>query len=375
MNTQRALSKLIGGIYDAGLAAQPWSDVLAELGRLMRSPQVNLVVTAEDRAVDSSGADPEFQRSYVEHYFACNVLADRAKVLSAGAVVSERGLLERSDYLRSEFYNDFVRPQGMDSALMGIVARARGREAVVSCWRPRASSDWDRRHGELLDLVIPHLNRALRLGYELRESRTELRSCAEALNATGLATIIVDPRGRASFVSRAAERVLGRQDGLTLRRGVLHAVSSSENAALKRLTRTALYPVDLASPRGGSLPISRPSGRKPLVFRVFPLCGDASAPGSAMVTLIDTDREPYVSRDVLRDVYGLTLAEAEVALRVLDGHGLQGVADSLGVTLSTVRTHLQRVFDKTGTHRQADLVRALLQLRQEPADETRTIKR
>ena len=55
-------------------------------------------------------------------------------------------------------------------------------------------------------------------------------------------------------------------------------------------------------------------------------------------------------------------AEAEVAVRVLRGHGLPSVAGELRVSLSTVRTHLQRVFQKTGAHRQAELVRLLMEL-------------
>ena len=57
-----------------------------------------------------------------------------------------------------------------------------------------------------------------------------------------------------------------------------------------------------------------------------------------------------------------TPAEAEIAIRVVRGHGLQYVADELRVTLSTVRVHLQRVFEKTGAHRQAELVRMLSEL-------------
>ena len=67
-----------------------------------------------------------------------------------------------------------------------------------------------------------------------------------------------------------------------------------------------------------------------------------------------------VPADRLRRLYGLTRAEAHVALAVLRGDGLQAAADALGVTLATVKTHLQHVFGKTGTQRQAELVNLLL---------------
>ncbi|MGI8568686.1 MAG: helix-turn-helix transcriptional regulator [Methylocella sp.] len=87
-----------------------------------------------------------------------------------------------------------------------------------------------------------------------------------------------------------------------------------------------------------------------------------NAPAAALVLIFDHEREARLPPADLQEVYDFTPAEAEVAVRVLRGHGLQYVADELRVTLSTVRVHLQRVFEKTGTHRQAELVRMLVEL-------------
>jgi DNA-binding CsgD family transcriptional regulator len=79
-----------------------------------------------------------------------------------------------------------------------------------------------------------------------------------------------------------------------------------------------------------------------------------------LVLIVDPEREPEPELEALRRLYGLTNMEAEISLRVLDGTGLGPIADELSVSLSTVRTHLQHVFDKTDTHRQAELIRLLL---------------
>jgi DNA-binding CsgD family transcriptional regulator len=79
-----------------------------------------------------------------------------------------------------------------------------------------------------------------------------------------------------------------------------------------------------------------------------------------LVVIVDPEHEPRPDLEVLSGLYGLTKAEAEVALRVLDGTGVGPIADGLFLSLSTVRTHLQHVFHKTNTHRQAELVRLLL---------------
>ena len=62
----------------------------------------------------------------------------------------------------------------------------------------------------------------------------------------------------------------------------------------------------------------------------------------------------------LREDFGLTPTEAAVAVEVLEAHGRQAAADRLPISLATARTHLAHVFDKTGTRRQAELVRLLL---------------
>jgi DNA-binding CsgD family transcriptional regulator len=80
-----------------------------------------------------------------------------------------------------------------------------------------------------------------------------------------------------------------------------------------------------------------------------------------LIMIGDPEREQRLSTIHLQELFGLTRAEARVAIRTLNGKGLQGIASDLSVTISTVRIHLQRVFEKTGTHRQAELVRLLLQ--------------
>jgi DNA-binding CsgD family transcriptional regulator len=80
-----------------------------------------------------------------------------------------------------------------------------------------------------------------------------------------------------------------------------------------------------------------------------------------MLFINDPERPNNPTAERLQKGFGLTRTEAAVAMEVLNGHGLQAAAAALGVAPVTVRTHLTAVFGKTGTHRQAELVRVLLQ--------------
>jgi DNA-binding CsgD family transcriptional regulator len=83
-------------------------------------------------------------------------------------------------------------------------------------------------------------------------------------------------------------------------------------------------------------------------------------PAKALVMIVDPEHEHEPPKALIRRIFGLTNAEAEVAVRVMRGDGLKPISADLAVSRATVNTHLQHIFDKTDTHRQAEVVRLLL---------------
>jgi DNA-binding CsgD family transcriptional regulator len=109
--------------------------------------------------------------------------------------------------------------------------------------------------------------------------------------------------------------------------------------------------------------LARPVPRRPLSVLVAPLTIESTwfvtGRPAAIVFVADPDSAPRTGQGQLRDLYRLTSAEATVAIAIARGQGLQAVADELGISLTTARTHLQHVFEKTQTRRQAELVRLI----------------
>lgn len=63
---------------------------------------------------------------------------------------------------------------------------------------------------------------------------------------------------------------------------------------------------------------------------------------------------------IAQELYGLTMAQAQLAQLLALGHDLTFAAEKLGVSINTLRTHLQRLFDRTGVRSQSALVGILL---------------
>jgi DNA-binding CsgD family transcriptional regulator len=110
--------------------------------------------------------------------------------------------------------------------------------------------------------------------------------------------------------------------------------------------------------------LTRPSGRAALEVVVTPLRRESSSmftsTAAAAIFVADPDTRAERPPERLRRLYGLTPMEAEVGSRLAQGMSLSEIRDALGVTIHTVRGHLKRLFAKTDTHRQAELVRVML---------------
>jgi DNA-binding CsgD family transcriptional regulator len=155
---------------------------------------------------------------------------------------------------------------------------------------------------------------------------------------------------------------------LFLRSGRLTADRTQEAAELARHTAEAVRTAGRREGEGGgSLRISRPSGRQPFALLIAPLrpavmlAAEHQTP-AALVLIADLERQPKVLGRQLVDLFGLTPAEACLVVALVAGKRLEDIAEERGVRMPTLRTQLHAILDKTGTRRQADLMRLIVDL-------------
>lgn len=368
MDSEHQTLDLIDRIYATADDQALWPDFLEHLAGTLRCAATNLFVqdlrNPAGAALATFNTDPTFQHSYADHYGKINIFLIRGQsLLRAGKVWFSDELCPDGESHRSEFYNDWILPQGHSHGLLGIVFNDRARVGNLGAIRERRRKPFQPEDKRLLGLLVPHLQRAVELQRRISELESLQAGTAEALDHWTIAVLLVDESGRVLLANRSAEEVLNERDGLALERGILHGNIPQDTTALHQSIREASCPGLLDGISRRTLTILRPSGKRPLSVFVAPARRRDlffNAPRSALVFVSDPERADAPSSEILQHAYGLTPAEANVASLLATGKDIHEIADATCVRQNTIRIQLKRIFDKTGTRRQAELVKLIL---------------
>ncbi|ACB23418.1 helix-turn-helix transcriptional regulator [Methylobacterium radiotolerans] len=170
---------------------------------------------------------------------------------------------------------------------------------------------------------------------------------------------VTDRYGRAHFLNRAAQAFVAR-GLLCLEQGGLRGAAPEDSAALRRVIARCA-----AGHRGGSVRLEGAGGTLLVAASALP---GTVAEGAVLLRLTDPGTPRLPDPGVLQDQFGFTPAEAALAVDILAGNDLAASATRRRITRNTARVHLRHLFEKTGTRRQAELVRLLLLCPQPIAD-------
>lgn len=172
--------------------------------------------------------------------------------------------------------------------------------------------------------------------------------------------MLVAAEGRPQLANRAALAILEKKDGLALSVSGLVADRASDTRLLQHLLHEAITTPERGEPQGSPVTLPRKVAQSSLIVRVIPGPGLGCWPGtddrSALMMLYDQDLGLEVDESVLLKLYGLTRGEASLAAQLLRGKSIEEAAEALFISPHTARTHLKRIFMKTDTHRQTELV-------------------
>ena len=211
-------------------------------------------------------------------------------------------------------------------------------------------------------LIVPHFQRAVAIGRLFDQGKAISASLTEALDQVEESVILVGPRGQIAFANAPAEAMLAEETLLCSRQDRLSAVDPQANRALRDLFVAAEKGDTAVGQQGVAIALSTSSATR-WSAHVLPLGTSARAKtrnghhAVAMVLVRKTSPCQPTRLEAIAKQYRFTASELRVFDAFMKVSGVKAIAELLGSSQATVKTHLHHIFQKTGTSRQSDLVK------------------
>ena len=368
-DTERDLADCVGAIYEAATNSGSWVDVGQRICRLLDAQRATLRLGRSQAEARNVLMRPdESDVFYMARFHALNPHIARAQRDFSEARVQHlrraqvgTDIVPDAIFLRSEYYADFARHYERRHMLGGMVGV--GEAMPVGVFRAEGTRPFGDAERRLLQALLPHLQNALELRARLAHDEQSAWLTRAALDALPFGVALVDAGLKIGFVNEAAGRYLAGSDAglFSIRSGphvgsglYLGALSREEAATLRRLAGSAT-----SGGPGGSMQVrSRDGSTVAVLVGAVPrgLMRDLAAaiPAApvadalAMVILRPVDRRAAPPPEMLCELYGLTRAEAAVAVALVGGATAEEVARQRGVSLMTVRVQIRSILGKSG---------------------------
>lgn len=211
----------------------------------------------------------------------------------------------------------------------------------------------------LFDAAVRHVKHALAIDQRLggMSKRGAVMDCAASSLPCGV--LLLDARGAVLFASDRANALLRHRPGIQMECGRLRNLRGLEERTLPRALAGLLAS---SSGAGGAVCVDLPAQGTLAPLRLL-LMRAADTPGAGAILALAFEQGNAASLpnvELLRDLYGLSAAEAELAGLLISGQTLGEAARTRSVSVNTVRSQLKGLLRKTGSRNQADLMRTLI---------------
>ncbi len=349
-------SDFIDRIYECSVVPELWPGVLDDIAALTESRGGLLFSARKALHWTASETVRDIFADYVNDgwFTRCS---RRLCIMSA----DEPGFFTEQDFWSEDqmgadpIYRDFFRPRGLGwSAGTGLRIPS-GDNIVFSVERAFQRGPMEPEHVERLNALRPHLARSALISARLGLQRAE--GAAEALTGLRLPALVLDDGGR---VVQANEMIQALGDRILIRAG--NRIALTDRAADTRLSDCLAALGTSDGTTSCSLPLRDALGQAVGVLHVLPVtrtAHDIFGRGYALLVLTPVGADKTPSADLLRSLFDLTRSEARVASGLAVGKSVEDIAAEGDVAITTVRSQVRRVLEKTGCARQAE-VAALL---------------
>ena len=355
---ENTFSSVLTLIHRAAVSPAAWDPLLRQLAELTGCVAGGLTVerfaSRQGAPLTFFGFDPHHVSRCFDQYLPLNPLFEIERRMQRGFLVSNGDVVPLPEFRRSEFFNGWARPQGLCSPVTVVLHRTNSIYVPLTLVRPDGAGEVTKAGRAALSRFVPHLVHAMDIAVRLQS-----HVGTSVLESLPYGAVLLDEAERIVFANAAAEELLRTADAAVFRRA--GRLTAREPRAARRLQAAVAAGLGLAGPvRGAQVCVPRPGDNGPLRVRLAPLprvdgvwqtLNEGGLGSARCLVLLSCADTGTVARQ-----YGLTPAEARVMAAIVVGKGLAAAARDLGIARSTAQSHLDKIFQKTRTNRQAELV-------------------
>jgi DNA-binding CsgD family transcriptional regulator len=362
------LSELIGRLYDAAIDEALWSGIAARIADAFESTSTVLKLHGDSGSVQLLDTTENLviadrDRAWADHWHRNDLWVERSVVYGMSRVVTSQDLVSPTEVEQTGFYQEWLRHVEIHHMIGTVFPTEAGGVGVLGIHRPRADGHYSDADRSKAALLVPHIQRAFQISRRLTGVSLVHDAAFGALDRINTGVILLDRSRRIIHANGLAEIFLRDIPEIGVSNGRLTVRDPVMDGQLAALVCGAIETADgqhghpqtaLAVPRDTDPPFTL--ALAPFRPRWSRLNGQ---PALALVFMRDPGRI-CIDPGQLRDLFGLTRAEAATAIDLVRGMSLAEIATAHGVGGETVRSHVKKILAKTGTQRQAEAVALLL---------------
>jgi DNA-binding CsgD family transcriptional regulator len=362
------VAELIGDIYDASLDPERWPNVLEASCTFLRGMAASLGAFDSQRAdlnlMTLWGYDPAALQIFMERYMRNHPLIPASMRTKIGDVMSIDDAMPYDEFIETALYREFYRPLGIVDTIQATLDKTATGMSVFYVVRHEQIGKVDETMRRRTALLFPHFRRAMLIGKSVQLQKVETAALADVLDGLAAAMFLVDARGTIARTNASANAMLAKGEVVSAKGNRLMINQPGREHALIDICAAAEEGDAKFGLKGIAVPFESLYG-KSYVANILPLTSgtrrSAGAKYSAVAAVFvePAGRPGQLPYDMIADHFRLTPAELRVLFGIVEIGAVPEVASALGISQPTVRTHLQHVFEKTGTKRQAELVKLL----------------
>jgi DNA-binding CsgD family transcriptional regulator len=371
MNEAEEVSRVIGDIYDASLDPGLWPTAIESICGYVGAASASL--HSQDcvtRATDvhfwwgREASAPHFFKLYVEKYGRINPVFPGIIFFEIEHPVAVPDILSCEEFVQTRFFREWLLPQSLMDGLFSNLEKGATRCALFAAMRHGGQGPVDDRMRRRFELITPHVRRSMLISKVIDLHRVEAATLADSLDQLTSGMFIVDSTGRIIHANASAHRLIAEANVLRATGGRISALDPQSNLSLHQVVAAAEAGDAAVGKQGIAMPLTGRNGDC-YVTHVLPLTSGArrkagiSYSATAAMFIRKADLDLPSPPEAVAAKYKLTPAEVRVLFAIVEIGGVPEVAPVLGISDQTVKTHLHRIYEKTGTKRQADLVKLI----------------